>query len=557
MKLIATAAILQSLVFFTSAPLLAQPSPRTMTTDMTGSELFFTTTWTLKGEVANTNSKLMRYRSGQLSTYLSVLSERDPQTGHLKNYPAITTPEMTLDGSLVMYAVKCPAGEICTGTATGVTALVAEKTAGSLITPGSGERISANGRWSLRGPGSLGQTLVNLETGASEPFLSFYPRGLQPEGRAVAGDGSVVVTSGGPPVYMRRQGMEGEYLEVPIAAIWATMADPGHFAILQSRATPHGLWLFDLTSRETIPAAIADEGCRYPTLSNDGTRMLFITGANWLTTNPSHTVQAFLMDLNTGKLTQVTSSDEDAAEAVITGDGRSAFVRFESGRITRVDIESGQTEKVTPPMPVLPVLSEFLPMVGGSRYTLRFAIGLNQTTLSIGGREVKVLNATNDTVEVVLPDDLPAGSQAFEVSVADSPFQPMQLPFVAPDFFPRFQDWSMTPMVWHIEGGTAVWEQSPARSGEEIEVLMTGLGAVNASGATTLPIRWRLQEPGQDTGTPIEVLASAKSSSRDEEGYYRVRLRMPRVSTAGNATLQCVDGRDENVKQFTHIAVAP
>jgi hypothetical protein len=133
----------------------------------------------------------------------------------------------------------------------------------------------------------------------------------------------------------------------------------------------------------------------------------------------------------------------------------------------------------------------------------------------------------------------------------------MQLPFVASDFFPRFQYWTMTPMVWHIEGGTAVWEQSPARSGEIIEVLMIGLGAVDASGATTLPIRWRLREPGQDTGTPIEVLASARSSSQDEEGYYRVRLRMPQVSTAGHAALQCVDGRDESVKQSTPIAVAP
>ncbi len=64
-----------------TVPLTAQYAQRTMATDLTGTELIFSTSWTLQGETYNPYSKLIQYRSGQLRTLRSVLAERDRRPG--------------------------------------------------------------------------------------------------------------------------------------------------------------------------------------------------------------------------------------------------------------------------------------------------------------------------------------------------------------------------------------------------------------------------------------------------------------------------------------------
>ena len=54
------------LIAVLAVPLMGQFNERTMATDMTGSELLFSSVWTLDGETYNPYAKLIRYRSGRL-----------------------------------------------------------------------------------------------------------------------------------------------------------------------------------------------------------------------------------------------------------------------------------------------------------------------------------------------------------------------------------------------------------------------------------------------------------------------------------------------------------
>ena len=146
-----------------STPLLAQFNHRTMATDMTGSELLFSTEWTLQGETYNPYSKIIRYRGGRFETYQSVLAERDLATGHLTNLPAVILPEMSLDGQRYGFTRDCPNGETCTPTNQNNTEVRDEH--GGLVYAGNGSlALSANGLWARNGSDAL----VNLESGLSE-----------------------------------------------------------------------------------------------------------------------------------------------------------------------------------------------------------------------------------------------------------------------------------------------------------------------------------------------------------------------------------------------------
>ncbi len=537
-----------------AAPLPAQFSQRTMATDMTGSELLFATEWALQGETYNPHSKIIRYRGGRLETYQSVLAERDPATGHLTNLPAVILPEMSLDGQRYAFTMDCPKGETCTSTNRNNTEVRNER--GELVYAGSGSfALSANGLWARNGS----DTLVSLENGQSERLWpwSFVTPGVPLKGRQVANDGTIVIGLRSRLVFVKRPGIEAEFVELSHNFDTATVADSGNFAVVQTLTTPlgpkPGLWLFDLNSKTAIPMAIANEGCHSPSLSTDGSKVVFLSGANWLTTNASHITQAFMMDLATGALTQLTQGVSPAIEALITGDGRSTFVRLDDGAICQVDNQTGERTEVNPTTPQ--AMEVFGAVVPGSRRHM-WIKGEVAPRLTIDGIDAKVLQVGGGILTFIAPEGIASGDKDLEVSYEGTPFQSYRIPIKVTDLQPAALYWNIIPMIWHDTDGTAVWEAHPARAGEIIEVLMTGLGPTDENGNTLLPMNWRFWPPyQQEPGPIVEVLASRKSPYEGEEGLYRVKLRVPQISDAGTGTLSCFDARDESISNGFPLAV--
>jgi uncharacterized protein (TIGR03437 family) len=482
-----------------------------------------------------------------------VLAERDPEIGHLTNLPVVSLPEMSLDGRRIAFTRGCPRTMTCTSSSPHNTEVRDERD--ELVYSGSGTfALSANGLWAK----NSWLEIVNLETGLAEEIRrSLIVPGPPVMGRQVSNDGTVVIGFRSSLVLVKRPGMEVEWVELNRTFDNAVMADAGNFAVLQTMTRGLGpspeLWLLDLNSRQAIPMAVAAEGCHSATLSSDGSRVVFISGANWLARNASHTKQAFLMELSTGELTQLTEGTDGVIEALITGDGRSTFVRFQDGSIVRVDNQTGERNDVIPAAPEQIVVSG--QAVPGSRGYLNIK-GNRLPTLRIEGVEAKVIEASEGRVTFVVPEVMSTGSKEIEVRYEGSPFQPFKTPIEIVEFRPAMMYWGMIPMIWHDEGGTAVWQANPARAGEIVEVLMAGLGPVDAEDKTMLQMNWRFRQPGQEQTMPIEVLASRKSPYEGEEGLYRVKLKVPAINDTGEGMLFCADARDENVATWFSLAVA-
>ncbi|MBE0659886.1 MAG: hypothetical protein IH602_19485 [Bryobacteraceae bacterium] len=537
-----------------AAPLMGQYDWRAMTTNLTGTDLIFSTTWTLKGEPYNPYSKLIHYRAGQLRTLRSVLPERDPVAGCVTNHPNLTQPEMSMDGTRYSYTASWTGHDLCMMSTIGEV----RRDTGELIHSEKGSiRMSANGRWALfRTGNSYG--LTDLETGFQETFVYVDPFNTALFSRAVANDGTVALAKWNPWLFLKRPGLASEAHETPFGTESAAIADSGNFAVLMARSAPPStkgqIWIADFSSRQMIQAVASDEDhCRWPVLSTDGSRMAFLSTANWLTTNNSRTMQAYMMDLNTGELTQLTKGTNTVVLVAISGDGRTAYTRHEDGSILFVDIEAGQSLEIVPAAPNSIGLTSIVP---GSRGVISVQ-GNRQPTLTLDGVELRIVKVAPWQVEFIAPDSLAIGQHELELSYEGSPFQPFKLQATARDYSPSFQFWNTIPQVWHDEGGTAVYEASPARSGEVIEALLAGLGAVDAEGKTRMAMNWQVYHSGQNQGSSIEVLSSRMSPYEGEEGLYRVKFRLPQISLAGNAALRCTDARDESVTASAVFAVAP
>lgn len=538
-------------------PLMGQFNERTMATDMTGSELIFTTTWSLQGETHNPNSKLIHYQDGKFSTLRSVLPERDPGTGCLTNLPSVTRPDMSLDGKRYSYTLSWPRTETCipplpdTGEVRGIEGEAVHSSPGTVA-------LSANGRWA-RYEHLSSFSLVNLDLGATEHIGTILAFGGPKKGRQVADDGSVVIGFRSTQVYVKRAGLEGEFIEVPAVFDTATISDSGNTALLQTRQAIRGpnpgLWWFDIGARTAFPVAAPEEGALGPSMSTDGRRFVFLSAANWSGMNPDKRYQVYLMDLSTGTLTQLTRSAGVSAEALISGDGRVVFARLLDGSIQKIQVETGDAEEIVPPTPEVQYIpSVFVP---GLRHSITLAnLAENRPAeIAISGKEAAVVGAEWTTVDFVVPEDLGLGQGELELNYGGSPFQPLKFPVTLQEFAPRFRYWGTTPRIWHDSDGTAVWQASPARSGEVVEVLLEGLGITDSAGNTRMGISWQFTQGGMQESQAVEVLASRKSPYEGEEGLYRVKLRLPQIGFAGNGHLLCSKAGEETILAGATFAV--
>ncbi len=205
----------------------------------------------------------------------------------------------------------------------------------------------------------------------------------------MADDGTVTIAFRSTLVYVKRPGLDGEKVELPAVFDMATVSDSGNLAVLQTRTSAYPpepvLWWFDLGSKQAIPIATAEEGCHSPSLNTDVTRMVFLSAANWLESNNTHRLQAFVMDLTTGVLKQLTKGTDTVAEAVSPATGglltcgaamvRSCWLRSRAP-------EFGDRSPVAEPTYVS------LPLVPGSRHS--FGCRAIESQATVNGVAVKV-----------------------------------------------------------------------------------------------------------------------------------------------------------------------
>jgi hypothetical protein len=205
-------------------------------------------------------------------------------------------------------------------------------------TAGGRAAISRNAHFALFAPGGLSgdstATVFNLQNLARYSFETEASLAPVLSGRSIASDGSALVVAADAIRIVRPSGVTS----------YPTQGAPNS-AVIDDRAarvayeTQGRIVLLDLAGGTE---SVAAENASWPCLSNDGQRLLY------LTPDDNGVQQVWTVEVDDGRARRLTVADEDITEAVLSGDGSTAYAVVHGERLLRIDVASGQVLDLTP-----------------------------------------------------------------------------------------------------------------------------------------------------------------------------------------------------------------
>jgi hypothetical protein len=251
-------------------------------------------------------------------------------------YPLLSHPQVSADGRTLAYSTTPDCLEPCPE-------LFPYRSIVSVAGQPDREflgyvEMSRNGRYLLRhsygyfGPSEQVE-LIDLETNAGVAWaVSDFE--VMTGATQVTSDGAAIIYARGLWVIRR----DGTFDRVPanfgpapdtesgFGGLQATVNNAGTRVVYQATfGTPY----LDLTSpglETTVRTLVsAEDGVTNPVFSADGSRVLFLSAADFSGGNPARLQQAWIVEVDTGKITQVTADAAGIAEATLSGDGGAQF----------------------------------------------------------------------------------------------------------------------------------------------------------------------------------------------------------------------------------------
>lgn len=510
-----------------------------LATDSRGSRLLFSTSLSLPNEERNDQPKIVELSAGRvLRTLFSARVEmQSPGDAFPSSFPVLRGPMLSSDGSVTAFTAtrwclggsRCLSVELVLGTVTpsgcGAGHACAFSSAGTAS-------LSANGRWAVfYNPASMlrryGVLRLNLQSGAAEPFASPLPGPAPAGARTVANDGTIVSGSPDPYIEVRRPGSDPIRVPVQIGLDSVVVSDDARFAVGVTRDLARSLVAVELQSGLETVIVEAEEGCAHPVLSDGGSRLLFLSAANWEARNDGLAVQAWTIDIVTGRLRQWTSEPSGIVDATLSGDGQTLWAATSDGRIVRIQDAGEEAEEMVPASPAA-TLRRTARIAPGSRYTLN-GRGLAGARVEWKALALPVIWSSNERLEFLLPFGAALGLDALEVKREGSPFAPLRIAAEAIEAAPLFAETERYAQGLR-EDGSPLTRENPAAPGEIVTLTVTGLGPVSASGQVLLPVELREIE---DASVPPPLLPVLNASRDPEsEGMYLIRFRVPPAISA-------------------------
>lgn len=485
--------------------------------------------------------KLLSYGAGRWTTLRRDGSYQyeNPLPGEVSHFGFPQTDE---GDSLVAFTAvtPCREGNECIGTAMRYFGYVWNGVGEPrLVGPGRAF-ISANGRWAVTmGEDEETTTRLDLLSGAVERIRMSCPALMQR--RAVANDGSVFCGE-----WKRILVWRPGQTELQVTPAEAVMGGGGIDAT--------GRWFYssgdksfvryDIESGETRLLLQGNEEVTFMDVSTDGIRALVKSGASYEGRNPERLVGLWLVFTDTGDIwSQVnrTNSVNSVAEGSLSGDGRWLFILDGDCGLWRVELATGAMLRIAPSVPRVAFTDPHIEFAGEQdhiaprgfywlwgRNFSGVRVFLDQPAESI---ELFPQYSSPFDLEFTVPYSMAPGPTSLRF-LTDSPFQPfgwrLNLAVTAPSFLR-----SRGPL-WFHEDGSEISVDSPARYGETIEVRMTGLGSLDASGRPVNPVLFSLvwlTGDATEVRVPVELLVAHPFPGHPGEHF--VRLRLPGSGAQG------------------------
>ena len=418
-----------------------------------GSSVYMATPLRQTGTDQTSDPKLFLVRGPQQVT---LLRTEACDTFRLTGICGITNLQAAGDGVSFEGRIPCQGGSSCAFREL----TVATYLNGTQPTALPGHvRVSRSGRFATQQgtggpPGQPVSRLLELTSMKSTELPPFE------SAVRVADDGRILTVSG------KVIGGAGGELAAPALSKAIDWDSQGRVALLQtdlprrlyvSDFVTHQYWQLGPDTRDSFDGSISADGSWVLYLSIIGTRpQVFISrpdGSDWK---------------------QLTSNDEGAQHAVLSADGRFAFVLSGAGSLLRIDTASGVSETWIPPTAY--TSQNNVQGSPGSALVLQ-GIGFSTgTTLALDGAPLRPLSLSPIQAIVQLPWETPIGLHKLVIS-SESPFE-QELPIQVSPSAPS------TLAITHGDFGSLVTTQNPARRGEIVHLYSVGLGPVSPSVAT-------------------------------------------------------------------------
>jgi uncharacterized protein (TIGR03437 family) len=252
----------------------------------------------------------------------------------------------------------------------------------------------------------------------------------------------------------------------------------------------------------------ADQPCVMQTLSADGTKVLFVSSANFDGSNGAGLPECWVVD-TTSKAARSAGHDvAGIAEAVLSGNGNVVWAVTLAGRMVRVDRNTGATQEIISrtttvdqdsfSFPLMAAPGALVHLTGrglaaqSAASTLPLATTVGGVQLAADGQPLPLLSVTPADIVFQVPWDMQGThtlTLAGTLSRTPSPFEEtlsrsLQIQPAAPSF------WYTTdgfPVIAHQDFHGLVSKSDPAHPDEILHFYLTGLGAVTPAVGTGEP----------------------------------------------------------------------
>jgi uncharacterized protein (TIGR03437 family) len=499
-------------LFLAAFPLMAQFS--NLATDDAGSRVWFSSSLRLRGTQQNLIPKIFVADALGNVQLVAQVTSSDP-------YSLLTHPEVSGDGSVLAYVAgyNCLLqiyGGYCHGEVDSREGVVSTAK-GPLTLPGA-FHLSRNGRYVVREgyvySGPTGQfEIIDLTTQQKRDVLVENFQEITGVGRQVTSGGSVLGYADTLWFFQP----DGSAQPVPSNF---TIPSPGEFfsfsgsaavddsgAHIVYQATTTGCEI-DLTgagdSAQVTTLVQSDQPCTMETLSADGTKVLFVSPANFDGSNAAGLPECWLLDTTSKAIRSVGHDAAGIAEAVLSGNGNVVWAVTLAARLLRVDRGTGATQEIIPQTTAVDQNALSFPIVAApgalahltgrglaaqsATSTLPLATTVGGVQLLADGQPLPLLSVAPADIVFQVPWDM-QGTHTLTLAATPSPFEEplsrgLQIQPSAPEFWLTADGF---PVIAHQDFHGLVTTSDPAHPDEILHFYLTGMGAVTPAVGTGQP----------------------------------------------------------------------
>ena len=498
-----------------------------LSTTQDGSRVYFASSLPRRGTDQDSSSKIFMIDGAgpRFFGHSVQLAASASEVSGVPGLPTLSGPQVSGDGTVLtyIYSFPCAGGSSCLPQHVFTEVLTPTGTMESFPGVGlmsrSGRYLASSSITEIDAPWYFQLTDLSSDTTLYQTRTIINAAAIADDGTTILGDASsAYLFQDG---QLRNLATSGPLTEAAIDAGAAT-------AVLgiQTSSQVRTLFGLNLATGAQWQISPANTDSYHASLSANGAWVLYLSQAG-------SAVQIFFGPSNAARpAVQLSQIPSGVKEAILSGDGRYAFVTTGEGALLRIETASGTSQTRIEPTPSFTLQNCAAP---GSLNFLT-GTGLGAASVEIAGLSAPILSRSDTSIVFQVPWEAPISYTALVIAPGGAPFfadsQQVGIDSFCPQAIPLGpQDPKnlYTPLAMHSDWGSLVTVENPASAGEVVHFFLMGGGSVAGPMITGVPAPFSAAAPLHHAG-----IHHARWRSRPQRSVFWPRPGTPRRLSIGS-----------------------